>query len=289
LGDPGTGLSLTRRDLAGLAVRVGPDRVDLDLDLDLDLVGLVVRVGLADMRGRVGLAVRDRLDPVGLVVRVGLADMWGRVGLAVRDRLDPVGLVVRVGLVGLADMWGRVDLAVRDRRDPVGLVFLDPAGLVDMWGRVGPAVREDLGDRDPAGRVDPADLHRRPTGQVALSTGVVPRWAAPIMRPTASAHPTTARRRHPRNTDSAGTVGLLPERRRLSGTDRRPRVAGAVHRLPVVGTAHGMGRRATSESRRPISGRSITAGITRSRSLTRFSGDGASGSSESGSRCTDTT
>ena len=133
------------------------------------------------------------------------------------------------------------------------------------------------------------DRHQRRTCPGVLSTGVVPRWAARGMCRTASARPATVRRRRHHSVDGAGMAGLRPERRRLGGTDRRPRVAGAVLRLPVVGTAHGTGRTATSDGRNAISGRSITTGTTRSRCSIRSLGDGASGSSVSGSRCTDTT
>jgi hypothetical protein len=268
---------------AGLAVR---GRVDLvvpgdRVDLDRVVRGLAVLVGLA-VRGLVDLVVRHP---------AGRADIRDRAGLAVRDRVDPVDPV------GPADL----DLVVRADLDRV-----DPADIKDRAGRVDPA---GLADRDLAGREDLADLagredlmarqcvdlrgrgdrHQRRIRPGVLSTGVAPRWAAPGMCRTASARPATVRRLRRYNTDGPGMAGLRPERRRLSGTGRRPRVAGTVHRLPVVGTAHGTVRRAISQSRSVISGRSITTGTTRSRSLTRFLGDGASGSSVSGSRCTDTT
>ena len=252
---------------------------------------------------RAGLVVLDRVDPVDRagLGRVGLVDLGraglvvtGRAGLAVQDldrgQVDPVdpavlgraGPVVldRVDIRGLAD---RAGLAVLDRADIRGLA--DRAGLA-VLGRAGPV---DLGDQgmDPADRVDPVD--RRRTRPGVRTSGVALRWAAPGMRRTASAHPTTVRRLHRDNMDSAGMVGLLPERRRRSGTGRRPRVAGAVRRLPVVGTAHGMVRRVTGATRSVISGRSITTATTRSRCSIRYSADGASGSSESGFRCTDTT
>jgi len=219
LWDPGTGLSLTRRGLGarvarvvrGLVVRdrAGLGPVDLVARADLDPVDPV------DMRGRVGpdLAVRHRRDPV---------DMRGRVGLdlAVRHRRDPVDLVDTRGRVGLED------LAVRHRRDPVDMV-----------------ARADLDLVAPAD-LDPVDHRRRHTGPGVSTARVVPRWAAPTMRLTASVHPTTVRRLRRHNADSAGMAGLLPEGRRLTGSGRRPRVAGTDLRLPVVGTADGMGRRA---------------------------------------------
>ncbi len=230
--DPGTGLSLTRRGLGarvalvvrGLVVRdrAGLGPVDLVARADLDPVDPVDPV---DMRGRVGpdledLAVRHRRDPVDLV------DTRGRVGLedlAVRHRRDPV------------DMRGRVDLVAR--------ADLDLVDLVDTRGRVDLAARADLDLVAPAD-LDPVDHRRRHTGPGVSTARVVPRWAAPTMRLTASVHPTTVRRLRRHNADSAGMAGLLPEGRRLTGSGRRPRVAGTDLRLPVVGTADGMGRRA---------------------------------------------
>jgi len=311
-------------DRAGLVVLDRVDPVDLAV---LGRVGLVDlgraglgRAGLV-VTGRAVLAVQDldrgQADPVdpAALDRAGLADpvdpvvldragpvVLGRVdirGLAVLDRAGPVdpvdpAVLGRAGPVDLGDQGmdpaGRVDPAVLGRAGPVDLgdQGMDPAGRVDPAG-LDPAGRENLGDQgmDPADRVDPVD--RRRTRPGVRTSGVALRWAAPGMRRMASAHPTTVRRLHRDNMDSAGMMGLLPERRRRSGTGRRPRVAGAVRRLPVVGTAHGMVRRVTGATRSVISGRSITTATTRSRSLTRSLGDGASGSSESGSRCTDTT
>ena len=215
--------SLTSRGPAGLVVLVV-----LDLDLaaraglvGLDLAGPVDPVVL-DLAARAGLVGLDRVGPVGLVDPAVLGPV-GRVGLAdpahIRDRADPVGL---------------------DRAGPVGLVVLDLAGRVDLADRV---VRAD-----PAvlGQVDRVDHHRRRTRPGVLMTEVAPRWAAPTMRRTASARQATVRRLRPRSTDSAGMAGLLPERHRQTGTDRRLPADGTVLRLRVVGTARGMGRRATS-------------------------------------------
>jgi hypothetical protein len=247
---------------------------------------------------RAGLVVLDRVDPVGLAVlgraglgRAGLV-VTGRAGLVVLNRVDPVdpAALDRAGLADPVDLGdqgmdpaGRVD--IRGLADRAGLAVLDRAGPVDPVDRAGldPAGPVDLGDQG----MDPAD--RRRTHPGVRTSGVALRWAAPGMRRTASAHPTTVRRLHRDNMDSAGMVGLLPEHRRRSGTGRRPRVAGAVRRLPVVGTAHGMVRRVTGATRSVISGRSITTATTRSRCSIRYSADGASGSSESGFRCTDTT
>jgi hypothetical protein len=306
------GLSLTSRGLVGPADRVDLDlvaRVVLDPAGRADPVdpGLAGRADPADLglegphpedpavlahiRDPAGLdrAARADLDPADPVDLEDLA-VLGRVGLAgpadIRDRAGPADPVD-------PDRAGRVDLAdPADSRDLVARV--DLADLVDQgMNRADPADRAGLVDRaDPVDRAGPAiraDPHRRHTHPGVLSTAVAPRWAARGTCRTASAHPVTARRLRPQNTDGVGTAGLHPERRRLSGTDRRPRVAGMVHRLPVVGMSDGMGHRATKALRSAISGRSTTTGTTRSRCSTQCSGDGASGSSESGFRCTDTT
>jgi hypothetical protein len=184
------------------------------------LVDLVVQGLVRDLVDR----ARVDLDPLDLV------DMRGRVGLdledlAVRRRRDPLDLVARADL----DMRGRVGLEVRDRVDLAAQADLDLVDPVDLAGRVD---------------MDPLDHRRRRTGLGVSTARVVPRWAAPTMRLTASVHPTTVRRLRRHNADSAGMAGLLPEGRRLTGSGRRPRVAGTDLRLPVVGTADGMGRRA---------------------------------------------
>jgi hypothetical protein len=232
-------VDLGRVDRAGPAVRdLGRGRVDLAVR---DLVDLVDPAGLADIRDLVGLAARDRADQVGPV----------DLDRVVRDLVD------REALVHLADIRDRVDLADQGM-DRVDLAHIrDRVDLADQgMDRVDLAGREDLGDQgmnraglvvrlDLAGPVDRVDRHRRRTRPGVLSTGVAPRWVAPGMRRTASARPATVRRLRPHNTDGAGMTGLRPEGRRLSGTDRRPRVAGTVHRLPAAGTAHGTVRRVT--------------------------------------------
>jgi hypothetical protein len=269
------------RDPAGLAVRDLGGRVDLD---------------------RVDLGLVDRAGPADPGLGLGLAVLVGRAGLDPVVR-DPVGLADQADIRDLADL-ADLDLVARVVRDRVDR--LDQADIRDRAGRVDPAaglaeldlaarvVRVDLGRADRVALGGLADLavrldrHQRHGRPGVLSTGVAPRWAAPGMCHKASARPATVRRLRRHSTDGAGMAGLRPERRRLGGTDRRPRVDGAVRRLPVVGTVHGTGRRAISGSRSVISGRSITTAITRSRCSTRFSGDGASGSSVSGSRCTNT-
>ena len=234
--------------------RAWPDRVvrrwltsrrpDRDLGLD------PVDPGPADL---VVLAVTGLVDlgPAGL--RLAELDLVARAGQAVTALVDPVDLdpaapvdrEARVGL-GLVGRAAQVDLAA------TGPVGLDPAARVGPVDRAAPVVPVDRVDLDltdlvdrvvPVGRADRAD--RRRTRPMVPTTGVARRWAGPGMPRTASARPTTVHRRRPHNTDSAGMVGLHPEHRRLSGRDRRPRVAGTVHRLRGVGTRHGVGRRAT--------------------------------------------
>jgi hypothetical protein len=271
-----------------------------------------VALAVRDPAGRVGLGLADLAvpHPVDPVVLAHIRDPVGRADLDLEDRVDlavPVGLGLadragpvdqgmgRAGLVGLdlADLVGRVDLGM-DRVDLAGRVA-QAMNPVDPADRVDPADPADrAGREDPADLVDRASLairadRKRRTRPEVLSTGVGPRWADPGMCRTASAPPTTVHRLRPDNTDGAGMAGPRPERSRLGGTDHRPRVAGAVRHLPVVGTVHGMVRRVTGASRSAISGRSITTGTTRSRCSIRSLGDGASGSSDSGFRCTETT
>jgi hypothetical protein len=258
----GTGPSLTRRDLVDQVGRVDP------VDQGLVVLGPVVRdpvdPGLAvrDPAGldpvdlhRVDLAVPAHTrDPVGLdpvarvdldpVARVDLdpVDLAGRVDPAVLHPVDlavPADIRGRVDPVDLEDLAGRVDPVDQgmnrvDRADPAGL---DLTGRADLVGPADLVGRVDLVDR--------VDRHRRRTRREVLSTAVAPRWAARGMSRTVSAHPVTVHRLRPHSAGGVGMAGLHPERRRLGGMDRRPRVAGTVHRLPVAGTPHGTGRRAT--------------------------------------------
>jgi hypothetical protein len=263
---------LVDRVARGLAVPDLPLRGPVDRDRDLDLVDRVAR----------GLAVPD-LALRHLAVLVGQADL-GTVDLGDRRLVDRH----RVDRVDRVDP-GTVDLGDQDLAglpDRVGLVGRADPGTVDLADRVGLVGRADPGTVDLADRVDP---HPRRTRPGALSIEAAHKWADLRTRRTGSAHPTTVRLLRRGNTDSGGTAGLLPERRRQTGTVRRLPVVGTVRRLRVVGTVHGTGRRVTSVPRRPISDRSTTPATTRSRSSTRYSVDGASGSSEPGFRCTDTT
>ncbi len=120
-----------------------------------------------------------------------------------------------------------------------GVLLLVGRGVTGLGGR---RVLRLVGLVGLAARVD---RHRLRTGPKVLTIEATPKWAAPMTRRTASAHPTMARRLRPRNTGSAGMTDPLPEALRLTGPVRRLRVAGTVRRLPAVGTLDGMGRHAT--------------------------------------------
>ena len=270
-----------------LALALGPAPADLVLAGQgdrVELMGLVGPVVLVLPR-RVGRAVPVEPDlarlvvPAVLVPPVAMAPVDRAVLVHLARRAAPVD---RVGLMSLVDRAGpanRVELMSRVvPADPADPAVLGAPAVPDLTGRV-----------DLAGRAAPVDRLRRRTSNTVSTTGVAPRWAAPGTCRTGSARRITGRRLRPGSTDSAGTVGLPPALRRLSGTDHRLQVDGAGLRLPVVGTAHGTGRHAMSQSRSVISGRLVTTGTTRSRCSTRYSVDGASGSSVSGSRCTDLT
>jgi len=267
-----------RVELMGLVVLVLPRLVGRAVPVELVLVGQGDRVELMGLVALVvlvlprlvGRAVPVELDLARLVAPVVLVPPVAMVPVALADLARRAAPVDRVGLMGLVDRVVPADL-----RAPA---VLGAPAVPDLTDRV-----------DLAGRAAPVDRHRRRTSNTVSTTGVAPRWAAPGTCPTGSARRITGRRLRPGSTDSAGTVGLPPVLRRLSGTDHRLQAVGAGLRLPVVGTAHGTGRRAMSQSRSVISGRLVTTGTTRSRCSTRYSVDGASGSSVSGSRCTDLT
>jgi hypothetical protein len=280
---------------------------------DLDLVGPEVRVEVMRPAGRavrrlgdlrrvevmrpVGRAVRRRvvlrrvvrrlvevMRPVGravlrrvvrLLVDLAVPDLMGRVVLGNRAVLMAMDLVGRVARADLVGPMSRADL---DNR----AVLVDPAAP-DLTSRVDPAAP------DLTGRVGLVDRLRRRTSNTVSTTGVAPRWAAPGTCRTGSARQITVHRRRRGSADLDGTMGLPPEPRRRSGTDRRPQEAGAVLRLLAAGTVDGMGRLAISVTDSPTSDRSPTTATTRFRSSTRCSVGGASGSSASGYRCTDLT
>jgi hypothetical protein len=190
--------------------------------------------------GRVDRVVLGPVDPVGLAVLAHIGDPADRADLA--GRVDPAAQVVLAD----PDPVDRVDnpadrahLAHRERRaDRVDLT--DIKGRADLVDQVDQVDRADPAARDPEDRLDQQRRRSRPR---VLSTEAAPRWVAPRTRRAASAHPATEHRRRPFNTDSAGMTGLHLECRRVTGTDRRPQVAGTVPRLPEVGTGGGTGRR----------------------------------------------
>jgi hypothetical protein len=282
-----------RMGLVAAVVLVAPRPVGRADPVELVLVGQGERVERMGLVAAVVLVAPRRAGPVELDLAhpVGPAVLVPPVAMAPVDRVvlaRRAAPVDRVGLMSLADRAGlpdRVELmSLVDRAGPVDLV--DLAAPVVLGA---PAVLNLTGRVDLAARAAPVDRHRRRTSNTVSTTGVAPRWAAPGTCPTGSARRITGRRLRRGSADSAGTVGLPPVLRRLSGTDHRLQGAGVGLRLPAVGTAHGTGRRATSQSRSVISGRLVTTGTTRSRCSTRYSADGASGSSVSGSRCTDLT
>jgi hypothetical protein len=218
----------------------GPDAVrsltihpDLDRDQGLGLAGR----GVTGLVVLVDLGLVDRVV-LGLVGRV-VPDLAGRgvTGLVDRVHLAGLGDLVDLGLVGPADLVDRGVTDLVDPADPADLV--DLVDLVDQVVLVGRAGLGLMGPVDLAGRVD------RRTHPGAHTIGVTRKWAAPLTRRTALAFPAMARRLRPGSTGSAGMTDALPEGLHVTGTGRRLRVAGTVLRLPVVGTLHGMGRRAT--------------------------------------------
>jgi hypothetical protein len=95
------------------------------------------------------------------------------------------------------------------------------------------------------GPADLADRHRLHTCNTGSTTAAVRSGVAHATHRTASARRTTVHRLHRPNTVSGGTVDLLPERRRPTGTDHRLLAAGTARRLLAGGTSGGMGRPAT--------------------------------------------
>src|ERR1700722_18977252 len=291
---PASGRSLTPHP-----DRVGPggpavlDRVPAlgPARADLVLVGQGERVVLMGLVA--GVLVLPRLVVPAEPVLVGQGERVVLMGLVAVVLVLPrlVGRAVPVELdlarlVAPAVQVPPVDIAPVDLAAPVQTGRAAPADLVQT-GRAAPADRAGL--MSLVDRAGLADHHPRRTSNTVSTIGVAPRWAAPGTCRTDSARRIMGRRLRPGNTDSAGTVGLPPVLRRRSGMAPHLQVAGAGLRLPVVGTAHGTGRRAMSQSRSVISGRLVTTGTTRSRCSTRYSAAGASGSSACGSRCTDLT
>jgi hypothetical protein len=277
--------------------RVDLDRVDLGLVDPVDLMGLAAPVD----RHRMVPAV---LGPV-VLGRVDLADLTDRtalVGPVVQDRMGLAAPVVRMAVVLAAPAvrMARVVLAA-----PVGLntaaraapvVRMAPAVLVGLAAPVDLAVLEDLAapedlvDLDTVGRVVLVvlvDRRRRPTCNRVTMTEVARNGVVRGTHRTASALQVTARPHLRLQTDSGGMAGLLPERRRPTGTVHLLLAVGTVRRPPEAGTLTGTDRRTISAGDRRTMASSTTTAITPHRSLTRCSVAGASGSSVPGSRSTD--
>ena len=290
-------------DPADLLLAGPGDRVDLMGPADRAVLVAPVIPRLQDL---VLADLGDRVEPMdllGLVVLLLLdpgerVDLMGRVDRAELGPVDLVqtGLVDRVGLTGLGDLASRVvlvttgpvDLAAPvDRVGPMSLA--GRTGLADRVGLEAPADLEAPASPDLTDRAAQVDRHRRRTSNTVSTTGVARSGVAPGTHRTDSARRITARRLRRRNAASGGTMDLLLEVRRLTGTAHRLLAVGTGRHLLAAGTVDGTGRLATSLWRKPISGRSATAASMPYRSSTRFSVDGASGSSATGFRCTDLT
>jgi hypothetical protein len=198
------------------------------------------------------------------------------------DPVDPVDLVP----VAPVDLVPVAPVAPADPVAPVDPVDLVPADPVDPV---------DLAPADPADPVDPVDLvPAAPAGRTTerpreRSIAVIRRWVAPGMRLAASVHLTTAHRVRRERGGLAGMTARLLAPLRVIGTGRRRRVVGMVPRLRVAGTAGGTGRSAIYSARGVTSGRSTTTTTRPFRASARTLAVGASGTSVSGSRCSETT
>jgi hypothetical protein len=203
-------------------------------------------------------------DPVDLVAPVDL-DPVAPVDLA---PVDPVDLAP-------------VDPVDRAPADPVDLVPADPVVPVAPVDPVDPVDLVPVAPVAPAGRTTERPRER--------SIAAMHRWVAPGMRLAASVHPTTAHRLRREREGSAGMTARLLAPRRVIGTARRLRVVGMAPRLRVAGTAGGTARRAIYTARGVTSGRSTTTTTRPFRASVRSLAVGASGTSVSGSRCSETT
>ena len=284
------------RLLLGLVVRVVPVVLApvVLAPAVLVVLGLVARVDLVGLMGRMGLVVLDQMAPVapvGLVVlgRTVLEDLVGPVdqdqmGLAAQvDPGDPVGLNMAV-LVGLVVP---VDLSTAARVVPVDLSTAVPVGravLVDPAGLVVPVDPDTVGR---VARVAPAGRHRRHMCNGVTMTAVARSGVVRGTHRTASALPVTGLLHLRPRTASGGMAGLLPERRRPTGTVRRLPEVGMGRHPPVAGIRNGTDRRTISVGGRRTMARSTTTDTTPRRFSTRCSVAGASGSSVRGFRCTD--
>ena len=218
-------------------------------------------------------------DPADLVP-AGPADPVDLVPVAPADPVDRVDLVPVVPVVPVdrapADL---VDLVPADPVDRAPVAPADPVDPVVLVDPVDPVVLVDL--VAPAGRTTERPRER--------SIAVMHRWVAPGMRLAASVHPTTAHRLRREREGSAGMTARLLAPLRVIGTARRLRVVGMAPRLRVAGTAGGTARRAIYTARGVTSGRSTTTTTRPFRASVRSLAVGASGTSVSGSRCSETT
>jgi hypothetical protein len=185
-----------------------------------------------------------------------------------------------------------VDLVPVDPVDPVPVDPVDPAPVdpvpVAPVAPVDP-VPVDPVDPVPVDPVGPADRTTERSRRGERSIAVIRRWVAPGMRLAASVHLTTAHRVRRERGGSAGMTARLLAPLRVIGTARRLRVVGMVPRLRVAGTAGGTGRSAIYTARGVTSGRSTTTTTRPFRASVRTLAVGASGTSVSGSRCSETT
>jgi hypothetical protein len=282
----------------GLVARVDPVALmDPVVLLDRRLLGLAVRVvrvvlALVGLAGHMSPAARvDRPD----LDRMDRADQPDRAARVVPARVDPAGPMDRTGLVGPV---------VQDL-----MALAAPVALVALAGLAAPMARAVLGDLaalttaapavlmarvvpvglGTAGLVAPVGRHRRHMCHRVTMTVLARSGVVRGTHRTASALQVTARRHLRPRTDSGGTAGLLPERRRPIGTVHRLPAVGTVRRPPEAGTHAGTDRRTISVGDRRTMARSTTTDSTPHRSSTRCLAVGASGSSVPGSRCTDLT
>jgi hypothetical protein len=195
--------------------------------------------------------------------------------------VDPVELVpvVPVELVPVA------------RVVPVELVPVVPVVPVELVpvARVVPVELVPVARVARAAPVDPVARTTERSRRGERSIAVMRRWVVPGMRLAASVHPTTAHRVRPEREGSVGMTARLLAPLRVIGTARRQRVVGMAPRLRVAGTAGGTGRSAIYTAHRVTSGRSITTTTRPFHASVRTLAVGASGTSVSGSRCSETT
>jgi hypothetical protein len=201
-------------------------------------------------------------------------------------RAVPVELVP-VDLVPVAPV-APVELARVARVAPVELARVARVAPVDL-ARVVPVELVPVARVARAAPVDPVARTTERSRRGERSIAVMRRWVVPGMRLAASVHPTTAHRVRPEREGSVGMTARLLAPLRVIGTARRQRVVGMAPRLRVAGTAGGTGRSAIYTAHRVTSGRSITTTTRPFHASVRTLAVGASGTSVSGSRCSETT